>query len=49
VGGFGPLVIGWLAAQYSLPAALSFLVVIWAADIVVTLALTKERRGAPLT
>jgi MFS family permease len=49
VGGFGPLVIGWLALKYSLPAALSFLVIIWAVDIVVTLFLTKERKGAVLT
>jgi MFS family permease len=49
VGGFGPLVIGWLALKYSLPAALSFLVVIWAVDILVTLFLTKERKGAALT
>jgi MFS family permease len=49
VGGFGPLVIGWLALKYSLPAALSFLVIIWAIDIVVTLVLTKERKGAVLT
>jgi MFS family permease len=49
VGGFGPLVIGWLALKYSLPAALSFLVVIWAVDILVTLVLTKERKGAALT
>ena len=49
VGGFGPLVIGWLALKYSLPAALSFLVIIWAVDIVVTLVLTKERKGAVLT
>jgi MFS family permease len=49
VGGFGPLVIGWLALKYSLPAALSFLVVIWAVDIVATLFLTKERKGAALT
>ncbi|RAI44632.1 MFS transporter [Rhodoplanes roseus] len=49
VGGFGPLVIGWLATRYSLPAALSLLVVIWAIDIVVTVTMIKERRGEPLT
>jgi MFS family permease len=49
IGGFGPLVIGWLALKYSLPAALSFLVVIWALDILVTLFLTRERKGAALT
>jgi MFS family permease len=49
IGGFGPIVIGWLALKYSLPAALSFLVIIWAVDILVTLVLTKERMGAALT
>jgi benzoate transport len=48
IGGFGPLVIGWLAIQHSLPAALSFLVFAWALDIVATLFLIKERKGAPL-
>jgi MFS family permease len=49
VGGFGPLVIGWLATQYSLSAALSVLVVVWALDILATVFLIRERRGAPLT
>jgi hypothetical protein len=49
VGGFGPLVIGWLATQYSLSVALSFLVVIWALDILVTIFMIKERKGEPLT
>jgi MFS family permease len=48
IGGFGPLMIGWLATQYSLSAALSFLVFAWALDIVATLFLIKERRGEPL-
>jgi benzoate transport len=48
VGGFGPLVVGLLAAQYSLTTALSFLVVIWAIDIVATASLIKERKGQPL-
>ena len=49
IGGFGPLVIGWLATQYSLSAALSFLVVIWAIDILATIFLITERKGEPLT
>ncbi|MDC7789325.1 hypothetical protein PQJ75_19980 [Rhodoplanes sp. TEM] len=49
VGGFGPLVVGWLASKYSLPAALSLLVIAWAIDIVVTVTMIKERRGEPLT
>ncbi len=48
VGGFGPLVVGLLAAQYSLATALSSLVVIWALDIVATTFLIKERKGQPL-
>jgi MFS family permease len=48
VGGFGPLVVGFLAAQYSLTIALSSLVVIWALDICATAFLIKERKGQPL-
>ena len=48
VGGFGPLVIGLLATQYSLATALSFLVVIWIVDILATAFLIKERKGEPL-
>ena len=48
VGGFGPLVIGLLATQYSLATALSFLVVIWIVDILATVFLIKERKGEPL-
>ena len=48
VGGFGPLVIGLLATQYSLATALSFLVVIWIVDIFATVFLIKERKGEPL-
>ena len=48
VGGFGPLVVGLLAARYSLAIALSSLVVIWALDIFATVFLIKERKGQPL-
>lgn len=48
VGGFGPLVIGWLATQYSLSAGLSFLVFVWAIDILATVFLIKERKGVEL-
>jgi MFS family permease len=48
VGGFGPLVVGLLAARYSLAIALSSLVAIWALDILATTCLIKERRGQPL-
>src|ERR1700756_213813 len=48
VGGFGPLVVGLLAAQYSFATALSALVVFWALDILATTFLIKERKGQPL-
>lgn len=48
VGGFGPLVIGLLATQYSLSVALSFLMLVWALDIVATVFLIKERKGEQL-
>ena len=48
IGGFGPLVIGWLATQHSLSAALMVLVGVWALDVLVTLLLIKERKGEQL-
>jgi hypothetical protein len=42
------LVVGLLAAHYSLATALSLLVVIWALDILATTFLIKERKGQPL-
>ena len=48
VGGFGPLVVGLLAARYSLAIALSSLVAVWALDILATTCLIKERKGQPL-
>jgi benzoate transport len=48
VGGFGPLVVGLLAARYSLAIALSSLVAIWALDILATTCLITERKGQPL-
>jgi hypothetical protein len=48
VGGFGPLVVGLLTAQYSFATALSALVVFWALDILATTFLIKERKGQPL-
>jgi MFS family permease len=48
VGGFGPLIVGLLATQYSLATALTFLVVIWIVDIIATALLIKERKGQPL-
>jgi MFS family permease len=48
IGGFGPLVVGSLAARYSFAIALSSLVVIWALDICATAFLIRERKGQPL-
>jgi MFS family permease len=49
VGGFGPLVIGILAAQYSFAMAIALLSIIYVIDIVATWALIPERKGVPLT
>jgi MFS family permease len=48
VGGFGPVVVGALAARYSFGAALALLASIYLLDIVATLFLIPERRGAAL-
>jgi len=48
-GGFGPFVVGALAATYSFTAAIALLAVIYLVDIVATLLLIPERKGAPLT
>jgi MFS family permease len=49
VGGFGPLVVGALVANYSFAIAISALAIIYVIDIVATLLLIPERKGAPLT
>jgi MFS family permease len=48
VGGFGPVVVGALAARYSFGAALALLASIYLLDIFATLFLIPERRGAEL-
>lgn len=48
VGGFGPVVIGLLAAEYSFAAAIALLAVIYIIDIISTLIFIPERKGAPL-
>jgi MFS family permease len=48
VGGFGPLVVGSLAAAYSFSAAIALLATIYALDMIVTALLIPERRGAAL-
>lgn len=49
VGGFGPLVVGALAAQYSFAVAIALLSVLYIIDIIATALLIPERKGAPLT
>lgn len=49
VGGFGPLVVGTLAAQYSFALAIALLSVLYVVDILATAFLIPERKGAPLT
>ena len=49
VGGFGPLVIGGLAAAYSWQVAIALLASIYVLDILATYFLIPERKGAPLT
>jgi MFS family permease len=49
VGGFGPLVVGALATQYSFAVAIALLSVLYVVDIVATAFLIPERKGAPLT
>jgi benzoate transport len=48
VGGFGPLVVGGLAAAYSFSAAIALLATIYGLDMIVTALLIPERRGAAL-
>jgi benzoate transport len=48
VGGFGPVAVGALAARYSFGAALALLASIYLLDILATLFLIPERRGAAL-
>ncbi|MFM0499237.1 MFS transporter [Paraburkholderia caffeinilytica] len=48
VGGFGPVVVGALAARYSFGAALALLASIYLLDVFATLVLIPERRGAEL-
>ena len=48
VGGFGPLVIGALAATYSFTTAIALLSTIYILDIVTTLALIPEHKGRSL-
>jgi MFS family permease len=48
VGGFGPFVVGALAAAYSFAIAIGLLATIYVVDIIATVFLIPERKGAPL-
>jgi MFS family permease len=48
VGGFGPLVVGTLAAQYSFQLTIALLASIYLVDILATAFLIPERKGVPL-
>ncbi|MFM0327164.1 MFS transporter [Caballeronia glebae] len=48
VGGLGPVAVGALAARYSFAVALGFLASIYLLDVVATLFLIPEKRGAEL-
>lgn len=48
IGGFGPFVVGLLAAQYSFAVAIALLATIYLLDIVATLWLIPEKKGVPL-
>ena len=49
VGGFGPVVVGTIAAKHGFPAAVSLLAVVYVIDLLAMLLLIPERRGAALT
>ena len=49
VGGFGPVVIGAIAAAYSFQTAIALLAVLYGLDILAMWFLIPERRGAELT
>ena len=48
VGGLGPMIIGTLATQFSFGAALAFLAMLYVIDMIATIFLIPEKRGAPL-
>ncbi len=48
VGGFGPVVVGALAQEYSFATTIALLAVIYVVDIAATALLIPERKGMPL-
>jgi hypothetical protein len=49
VGGFGPVVVGAIAAAYSFETAIALLATLYVLDILAMWLLIPERRGAALT
>jgi MFS family permease len=49
VGGFGPVVVGAIAAAYSFETAIALLATLYVLDILAMWLLIPERRGAQLT
>lgn len=48
IGGFGPIVVGALAAAFGFTTAIALLATIYVLDIIVTIFLIEERRGMEL-
>ncbi len=48
VGGFGPVVVGWVAGRHGFPAAIAGLAVLYVVDMAALWALIPERRGVEL-
>ena len=49
VGGFGPVVVGLVAASYGFQTAIALLAALYIIDLIAMWLLIPERRGAPLT
>jgi hypothetical protein len=49
VGGFGPVVVGYVASVYSFQTAIALLATLYLLDIVAMWLLIPERKGAALT
>jgi hypothetical protein len=49
VGGFGPVVVGYLASVYSFETAIGLLAALYCIDILALWFLIPERRGAALS
>ena len=48
VGGFGPVVVGYVASVYSFQTAIALLATLYLLDIIAMYFLIPERRGAAL-